>query len=311
MEFVSINNLDIDVSRVSIGTWAVGGWLWGGTDKGKAFSAILSGLEKGINIIDTAPVYGFGLSEEICGKAIKEFGHRDEIVIATKLGLDWNRGKVFRNSSRKRILKEIDDSLIRLQTDYIDIYQIHWYDNNTHSQETAETLLELKEQGKIRAIGVSNYSVEQMSEFQMTTKLDTLQPPYNLFERDIEKNIIPYCKANKINILAYGSICRGLLSGKITKERVFQGDDIRKTDDKFSKEKISKYLDKVNKLNSFAKENYGKNVIELAVRWILDKGVDIALWGVRRPEQLIDIDRVWDWKIDNDSMKEIDKILDS
>ena len=309
MEYTKINKLDIEISRVAIGTWAIGGWLWGGTDVKKAFSAILSGLEKGINIIDTAPVYGFGLSEEICGRAIKEFGNRDKIIIATKLGLEWNNGKVFRNASRKRILQEIDDSLRRLQTDYIDIYQVHWHDANTASQETAETLLELQEQGKIKAIGVSNYSVSQMKEFQETAKLDTLQPPYNLFEREIEKDILPYCKENNINVLSYGSICRGLLSGKMTEERIFTGDDIRKSDKKFTKY-FKSYLNVVNKLNEFANKNYSKRVIELAVRWILDKGVDIALWGIRRPEQLKDIDGVWNWKLDESSMKEIDIILE-
>lgn len=309
MEYTQINNIDIDVSRVAIGTWAIGGWLWGGTDKDKAFAAIISGLENGINIIDTAPVYGFGLSEKICGNAIKEFGNRDKIVIATKLGLEWNNGKVFRNSSRKRILKEIDDSLKRLQTDYIDIYQVHWHDDNTSAEETAETLLQLKEQGKIRAIGVSNYSVSQMKDFQKTAVLDTMQPPYNLFEREIENDILPYCKNNKINVLAYGSICRGLLSGKMTKDRVFQGDDIRKTDKKFSEKYFDMYLDAVQKLDDFARKNYNKRVIDLAVRWILDKGVDIALWGIRRPEQLEDIVGVWDWELDDGAMREIDGIL--
>jgi len=311
LEYIHINNIDFDVSRVAIGTWAIGGWLWGGTDKEKAFSAIISGLEKGINIIDTAPVYGFGLSEEICGKAIKEFGNRDKIVIATKLGLEWNSGKVFRNSSRKRILKEIDDSLRRLQTDYIDIYQVHWHDGNTQAEETAETLLQLKERNKIRAIGVSNYSVSQMREFQKFAKIDTLQPPYNIFEREIEKDILPYCKNSNINVLAYGSICRGLLSGKMTKERVFNGDDIRKSDKKFSEKYFGLYLNIVKKLDDFANKNYNKRVIDLAVRWILDKGIDIALWGVRSPEQLDDIDGVWDWKLDGTAMKEIDKILNS
>ena len=157
-EFVSIPKTQLKVSRVALGTWAMGGWMWGGTDQRESVATIHAALGQGINLIDTAPVYGFGVSEEIVGTALE--GVRTEAVIATKAGLEWRDGKVYRNASRERIMQEIDDSLRRLRTDYIDIYQVHWPDPLVPVEETAEAMRTLYEQGKIRAIGVSNFSVD-------------------------------------------------------------------------------------------------------------------------------------------------------
>ncbi|MDY6821791.1 MAG: aldo/keto reductase [Deferribacterota bacterium] len=311
MEFVTIKNTDLKASRVALGTWAIGGWMWGGTEEKESIKTILKALDTEINMIDTAPVYGFGTSEEIVGKAIKEYGKRDEVIVATKAGLEWSNGNIFRNASKERILKEIDDSLRRLNVDYIDIYQIHWPDRMTPFEETAETMLRLKEQGKIRAIGVSNYNVEQMEAFEKVAEINTQQPPYNLFERYIEKDILPYCIDKGINILAYGAICRGLLSGKMTKDREFKGDDLRKSDPKFQGERFESYLECVNKLNDFAKNKYNREVIHLAVRWILDKTkIGIALWGARKPSQLDNIDGIFGWHLNESDFKEIDKIIE-
>ncbi len=310
MENVKIGDIDLKPTRLALGAWSIGGWMWGGSDEKKSVETVIKALDKGVNIIDTAPVYGFGKSEKIVAKALKEVGDRDKIFIATKLGLKWKGEKISRDSSKERITKEIDDSLARLETDYIDLYQVHWPDENVPFEETAETLEELKRQGKIRAIGVSNYSPAQMDEFRKTAKLDSCQPPLNLFERETEKEILPYCKKNNIKTLAYGSICRGLLSGKMTKDRVFRFGDLRRADPKFQPGTIEKYLKAVDKLDEFAKENFGKQVIHLALRWILDKGTDIALLGARKPEQLEPIDKLWDWKLDDDSMKKIDVILE-
>jgi aryl-alcohol dehydrogenase-like predicted oxidoreductase len=309
MEYIKIKNIDIDVSRIALGTWAIGGWLWGGTDKNDSENTILTALDKGINMIDTAAVYGFGLSEEIIGKTIKQYYEREKIVIATKCGLSWQGDKIYRDSSRKKIFKEIDDSLKRLQTDYIDIYQVHWPDKNTPFVETAEALYSLMEKGKIKAIGISNFSVEQMENFRKETPIHINQPPYNLFEREIEDDILPYCKENGISTLAYGSICRGLLSGKMSEDTRFEGDDNRLSDPKFLNEEFKHNLKIVDKLNAFAKDNYGKKVIDLALRWILDKGVEVAIFGARRPEQLDAIDNLDGWNIDGEEMKEIDEIL--
>src|SRR6056297_1169257 len=153
MEFTQVSNLDLEISRVTLGTWAIGGWMWGGTDEQKSIDTVLEAIDKGVTTIDTAPVYGQGKSEELVGKAVQEYGNREDIQLATKLGLEWDaNGNIERNSSRDRILKEVDDSLRRLQTDYIDIYQVHWPDLDTDFAETAETLQELLDSGKIRAI---------------------------------------------------------------------------------------------------------------------------------------------------------------
>lgn len=296
-------------SRICLGTWAIGGWMWGGTEDKESVNTILAAFDRGINMIDTAPVYGFGHSEEIVGNAILQYGKREQIIIATKVGLDWKDGKVFRNSSPARITKEIDDSLKRLKTDYIDLYQVHWPDPKIPLEETAKTLLRLLEQGKIRAIGVSNYSPQQMETFRKIAPIHTSQPPFNLFERDIEKNVFPFTEKAEIITLAYGSLCRGLLTGKMKPDTEFSGDDLRKVDPKFRAPLYQDYLDAVTAFDQFAKQNYQKNVLALAVRWVLDKGKTIALWGGRHPAQLQNIDDVLGWHLDAAAMKEIDRIL--
>ena len=191
MEAITIPAADLTVSRVALGTWAIGGWMWGGTDEAAATATIRSAVERGISLIDTAPVYGFGRSEEIVGKALSEGGLRRKVRIATKLGLAWKDGKVYRDSRPERIRREVEDSLKRLRTDVIDIYQVHWPDLETPIEETAAVLEALRQEGKIRAIGVSNYSPAQMETFRSAARLDTVQPPYNLFEREIEADILP------------------------------------------------------------------------------------------------------------------------
>ena len=191
MEFIKIKGTDIETSRIGLGAWAIGGWLWGGSEERESIDTIHEALDSGINLIDTAAIYGFGRSEEIVGKALEEYGGRDKIVIATKCGLDWTSGKVFRNSERDRIRKEVEDSLERLRTDYIDIYQVHWPDYETSFEEPALAMKELFDEGKIRAIGVSNYNIEQLDIFRSISPLHTSQPPYNIFERDIDKDIAP------------------------------------------------------------------------------------------------------------------------
>src|ERR1700719_1465870 len=185
MELTAIPGTSLKVSPVAIGTWAIGGWMWGGTDEAESIATIRTAFERGINIVDTAPVYGFGRSEEIVGKAIAEAGLRSDVLIATKAGLEWDRGRVFRNASRARILREVEDSLLRLRTDYIDIYQVHWPDPLVTIEETADAMNGLLRQGKIRAIGVSNFSVGQIERFRSVAPLHVLQP-HNLFERGIE-----------------------------------------------------------------------------------------------------------------------------
>jgi aryl-alcohol dehydrogenase-like predicted oxidoreductase len=308
MEFAEIPGTTLKVSRVGLGTWAIGGWLWGGTDEAESVTAIRAALTHGINVIDTAPVYGFGRSEEIVGNAIAD-GLRERVVLATKVGLEWQSGKITRNGSRARIMQEIDDSLRRLRTDYIDIYQVHWPDPLTPIEETAEAMLSLLEQGRIRAIGVSNFSVEQMDRFRTVAPLHAAQPPYNFFERDIDKDILPYCRENGIATLGYGALCRGLLSGRMRPDTKFEGDDLRLHDPKFQPPRFAQYLAAVERLDRLAQERYGKRVIHLAVRWMLDQGITTALWGARHPDQLDPVDAVMGWSLDDAAKAEIDRIL--
>jgi aryl-alcohol dehydrogenase-like predicted oxidoreductase len=226
MEFAEIKGASLRVSRIGLGTWAIGGWMWGGSDDAQSIETIRAALDHGVNLIDTAPVYGFGRSEEVVGQALA--GRRGRAVIATKVGLEWKDGKVFRNASRARINQEIEDSLRRLQTDHIDIYQVHWPDPKTPVEETAEAMKALLDQGKIGAIGVSNFSVAEMERFRAVAPIHVLQPPYNLFEREIEADILPYCLTHGIATFGYGALCRGLLSGRMKPDTVFDAGDLRR-----------------------------------------------------------------------------------
>jgi aryl-alcohol dehydrogenase-like predicted oxidoreductase len=309
MEFANIADTGLTVSRVGLGTWAIGGWMWGGTDEQESIATIHAAVERGVNLIDTAPAYGFGRSEEIVGRAIADGRLRSRVVIATKAGLGWQDGKVFRNASRDRIMHEVIQSLQRLRTDYIDIYQVHWPDPLVPIEETAEAMQTLFDQGKIRAIGVSNFSVAQIERFRRVAKLHVVQPPYNLFEREIEAELMPYCRQSGLATLTYGALCRGLLSGKLQEVVHFQGDDLRLTDPKFQSPRYAQYLAAVRRLDQFARHDYRKRVIHLAVRWILDQGAATALWGARHPEQLRPIDEVFGWSLDTAAKAEIDRIL--
>jgi aryl-alcohol dehydrogenase-like predicted oxidoreductase len=310
MEYARLTGLNRDVSRIGLGTWSIGGSMWGGTDERDALQTIRAALDYGINLIDTAPVYGLGRAEELVGRALAQYGKRDEVVIATKAGLEWRGNQIYRNSSRSRILTEIDNSLRRLRTDYIDIYQIHWPDPLVPIEETAAAMQQLHKQGKIRAIGVSNYSLGQMNTFRRVAPLHTEQPPYNLFERAVEEVVLPYCQIQGISTLTYGSLCRGLLSGKMKSDTAFHGDDVRKTDPKFQEPRYTQYLKAVKRLDHFAQENYGKRVLELAVRWALDQPfVTVALWGARHPSQLTATANVVGWNLDRAALNAIDEIV--
>src|SRR6267143_2104516 len=277
MPFAGIPGTSLEVSRIALGTWAIGGWMWGGSKETESIDTIRAALDRGITLVNTAPVYGFGRSEEIVGKALAAPGLRSRAVIATKVGLEGRDGSVLRNASRARIMREVEDSLRRLRTDYIDIYQVHWPDPPVPMEETAAAMASLYNQGKIRAIGVSNFSVAQMEAFRRVAPLHVLQSPYNLFERGIEDEILPYCRRNDIAVLGYGSLCRGLLSGRIRRDTKFTGDDLRRTDPKFLAPRLEQYLSAVERLDLLAQYRYGKRIIDLAVRWILDQGATAAL----------------------------------
>jgi aryl-alcohol dehydrogenase-like predicted oxidoreductase len=311
LEYINIKGTNLVSSRIALGTWAIGGWMWGGSDEKESIRTIHAALDHGINLLDTAPIYGQGRSEEIVGEALRQRGGRGAVILATKVGIDWTTGRIERNSTRERILQELHDSLHRLQTDYIDIYQVHWPDPLVPIEETAATLRELYEQGKIRAIGVSNYSPEEMARFEAIAPLHTIQPPYNLFEREIERDVLPYAVGHDVTTLTYGALCRGLLSGTMHADHQFSNDDMRKTSDpKFQQSHFAEYLDAASKLDAYAREHFGKRVIHLAVRWLLDQpGVSIALWGARGPEQLAAISEVSGWSLAKSDFAAIDSIL--
>jgi aryl-alcohol dehydrogenase-like predicted oxidoreductase len=310
IETIEIGAPNMIASRIALGTWAIGGWMWGGSDTRNAFRTIQAAIDKGINLIDTAPAYGFGHAEEIVGRALAPNRRRNRMFIATKCGLEWRGDKLRRNASPSRIREEIEDSLTRLRTDYVDIYQLHWPDPLVPIEESAGALTKLLEEGKIRAIGVSNLDAAQTERFRQVAPVRTVQPPYNLFERQIETDVLPYAQKTGLIVLAYGALCRGLLSGRIGKETRFEGDDLRRVDPKFQQPRFDQYLAAVAELDRFARANFGRSVMALAVRWILDQGPTVALWGARRPEQLAEIDTAMGWSLDGAAMREIDRILE-
>ena len=305
----------VKVSRIGLGTWAIGGLDWGAVPDEVAIATCLNALERGINLIDTAPIYGHGRAEEIVGKAMRAHGRREDFYIATKVGLEWNERGVFANSTTARLRLELEASLRRLATDYIDLYQVHWPDTQTPICETAALLAEFKSQGKVRAIGVSNFNSAQMDAFRSVARLASNQLPYNLFERGIERsehgdNLLTWCADHQVAVLTWSSLCRSLLGGRVTRGMSFDTGDIRSVDPKFREPRFSQYITAVERLDTFAHERYGKTVLELAVRWVLDRpGISVALWGAKRPGQLDAVAGVMGWKLDASAMAEIDRIV--
>jgi len=304
------------VSRIGLGTWALGGTEWGAVPDEVAVATCLSALDHGINLIDTAPIYGHGRAEEMVGKAIRAHGHRDAFFIATKAGLEWGSSGVFANSTESRLRKELEDSLRRLGTDSIDLYQIHWPDPLVPIAETAALLAEFQCEGKVRALGVSNFNVAQMEEFRTVAPLASDQPPYNIFDRGMDQSepetlsIRDWCAAYGVAILTWSSLCRSLLAGRVHRGMKFDAHDIRNFDPKFQEPRFGQYMTAVKRLAALAKEKYGKTVLELAARWVLDRpGVSVALWGARRPEQLDAVAGVLGWTLDIGGMAEIDRIV--
>jgi aryl-alcohol dehydrogenase-like predicted oxidoreductase len=310
MEYTLVSGTEMNVSRIAQGTWAIGGWMWGGTDERESIRTIHAALDKGINLIDTAPVYGFGVSEEIVGKAIEERGHREKVFIATKVGLEWHNGSVSRNSSPARIRKESKirsvDSARTTSTSIKSIGRIR----PSRSKKPPRTMQALFKEGLIRAIGVSNYSPEQLNQFMSVSELHTVQPPYNLFERQIDSDVLPYVREKNLSAFAYGPLCRGLLTGTMQPDTKFTGDDLRQSDPKFQPPRFAQYLNAVQQLDDLAQKRYGKHVMDLAVRWVLDQpGITAALWGARHPGELEAVAGALDWNLDADAHAAIDQIL--
>jgi aryl-alcohol dehydrogenase-like predicted oxidoreductase len=290
----------VEVSPITLGAWAIGGWMWGGSDHKDSIAAIHASLDHGITSIDTAPIYGFGHSEKVVGEAIK--GRRDKFEILTKAGMRWEGSKgeyffttndnsgtqreVYKYSGRDSIINECEESLQRLGTDYIDLYQIHWPDLTTPIEETMEALGMLLDQGKIRAIGVSNYSVEQMQRANTVIDLSTNQVPYSMVRREIENEVVPWCLDNHCGILAYSPLQRGLLTGKITPDYPFAPGDSRPELPHFKINnliKINQFLDLIKPLA----EEKGASLSQLVIAWTLKQpGITVALVGARTEDQV-------------------------
>ncbi|RST85364.1 aldo/keto reductase [Aquibium carbonis] len=284
----------VKASAIGLGTWAIGGWMWGGTDERTSIEAIQASIDEGVSLIDTAPAYGQGLSEEIVGKAIA--GRRDSVVLATKCGLVWHTTKgnhffdydgrpVHRHLGRESIFFEVEQSLRRLGTDHIDLYITHWQDPTTPIEETVDALLDLKRQGKIGSIGASNVSTGELDAYVATGALDAIQEEYSMVKRDIERTLLPVCAKHGISTLSYSSPALGLLSGRIGPERTFTGDDLRKDNPRFSTSNRAKVARLMAEIAPVAAAHEA-TPSQIVIAWTIQQpGITFSLCGARNPEQ--------------------------
>jgi aryl-alcohol dehydrogenase-like predicted oxidoreductase len=311
MKQIRLGRTNLRVSRVAFGTWQLGG-DWGATDEKAAVAAIQHATDQGVNFFDTAQGYGFGASEELLARALKG-RPRDQVVIATKGGLrPTNRGRVDRDASPRWIRDGVEASLKALGTDYIDLYQIHWPDPRTPFGNTARALAELVAAGKIRHVGVSNFDAAEMEDFGKALQVETLQPPYHLFRRDIEASILPYTTANDIGVLVYGPLAHGLLSGALTEDSKFAPNDWRSKSPVFRGEAYRRNLAVVSALQRFADFELGTTVSRLAVAWTLaNPAVHVAIVGTRNPKHVDDAVAATELALDHQTMKVIDEIVRS
>jgi aryl-alcohol dehydrogenase-like predicted oxidoreductase len=313
IEYKQFGRTALHVSKISYGTWQFGG-DWGRVETsqweaGKA--TVQKALELGINFFDTAQAYGFGLAERMLGESLQPYlkGLREDIVLATKGGLRMEGDKLLRDASVRWIRQGVEQSLRNLGVDYIDLYQVHWPDPNTPIEETASTLDQLVHEGKIRYVGVSNYNVEQMKAFEKTRKLDALQPPYSLFRRDIEQDILPYTREHGIGVLVYGPLAHGLLAGSFTPQTTFKADYWRSKSEIFHGELFQRNLAVVEHLKRLA-EQEGMTVAQLAIAWVLAQpAVDVAIVGARSPEQLEQTAPAGEIHLRQATLREIERIM--
>jgi aryl-alcohol dehydrogenase-like predicted oxidoreductase len=288
MEYRKLGSSDLNVSVIGFGAWGIGGApFWSSEGDNISVKSIQKAYDMGINFFDTAPVYGFGLSERLIGKALKPV--RDKVILATKCGLRWEKevlGSISKVATRESILEEIDQSLERLDTDYIDLYQVHWPDGKTPHEETMETLLEIQKQGKIRHIGVSNYSVEQMQPCLKIVPLVSLQPEYSLLQRSIEKETVPFCLIHDIGIIAYSPLASGVLTGKYDRDTKFKDWRSKGIIGQFTGEAFVNNIEKVERFKTIAGSEK-KTCGQMAVNWVIHQpGVVSALVGVKNDRQV-------------------------
>jgi aryl-alcohol dehydrogenase-like predicted oxidoreductase len=312
-----IGKSGIEGSVVALGTWAIGGWLWGGTEEKKSIEAIQTSIDRGINLIDTAPAYGMGYSEEIVGKAIA--GRRDEVVIATKCAMVWHTDKgephieqngkmINRYLNPDSIRYEVEQSLKRLNVETIDVYQTHWQDDGvTPIEDTMACLMDLKQQGKIRAIGASNVNVQHMKEYMAAGQLDNIQNKYSMMDRNDENDVLPVCQENQIAYFAYSPMSMGLLTGKVTPDRHFPDDDVRSRIPRFSKENIQAVQPFLDDLNTIAVAREC-TMAQLTIAWTAEK-VSHVLVGARNQEQAISNADAGEVKLTPEEVQQIDNLI--
>jgi aryl-alcohol dehydrogenase-like predicted oxidoreductase len=313
-----IGRSGVKASAVGLGTWAIGGWMWGGTDERESIAAIQASLDAGVTLIDTAPAYGLGRSEEIVGKALA--GRRDKAIIATKCGLVWHTHKgrhffdqdgkpVHRYLGRDAIRHEVEQSLKRLGTDYIDLYITHWQDPTTPIEETMAALEELRQAGKIKAIGASNVDRGELEQYIAIGGLDAIQERFSMIDREIEAELLPLTRRNGVATLSYSSLALGLLSGGIGPERVFSGDDQRRDNPRFSvgnREKVAAFAKAIQPVA----EKHGATIAQIVIAWTLaQEGVTFALCGARNPAQALDNARAGTIRLDHDDLTGIDAAI--
>jgi len=323
METRKLGQSDLEVSVIAFGAWAIGGWMWGGSDSKDAVKAIETAVDNGMTTIDTASVYGFGLSEELVGKAVK--GKRDKVQVLTKFGMSWdgkhgeyffetkdNEGKdikIYKHSSKEKVLQDCDSSLRRLKTDYIDLFQIHWPDATTPVTETMEALEILIQKGKIRAGGVCNYNRELTAEAVSSFSIASNQLPYSMVNRNIENEIVPYCLQNNIGILAYSPLQRGLLTGKIKQGYKFNEGDTRPNTIYYKEPNLTNILLLLKNINCIAEER-NVSLGQVVLNWTIQQpGITCALAGARNPSQVIENTGAVNFRLAPDEIERINKLL--
>jgi aryl-alcohol dehydrogenase-like predicted oxidoreductase len=308
---VTLGVTGVEVHPIAFGTWQLGG-EWGEFDEQQAIAAIRQARELGVNLFDTAQGYGFGASEEILGRALRDDldQRRDEVVIATKGGLRKTDDGLVRDSSPDFLRSGLEDSLRSLGVDFVDIYQVHWPDPNVPFAETAAALEEFVQEGKIRHVGVSNYDAGQMAEFARTRPVETLQPPYHLFRRDIEAEALPYAREHDVGVLAYGPLAHGLLTGSMDEHTTFAADDWRSQSSVFEGEAFRRNLEIVGELERFAADELGTSVAQLAIAWTLaNPAVHVAIVGARSPGHIEESVAAAQLQLSESDLERIDHIM--
>ena len=310
MDYTTLGRSGLEVSKVCFGTWQFGG-DWGEVERDDAIAAVRKAVDLGVTFFDTAQGYGFGESEQLLSEALGGDLTRDDVVVATKGGLRPDDNGVTRDASAGFIREGVEESLRHLGVESIDLYQVHWPDPETPSEETARALEELVKAGKVRHVGVSNFNAEQMEEFERHLPVETLQPPYHLFRRDIEQDVLPWCREHEVGVLAYGPLAHGLLSGRFSLGDELPDDDWRSGSDLFQGENFERNLQTVEQLKGLAEER-GHTVAQLAVAWTLAQpGVHVAITGARRPDHIEGIAPAVEVDLGDDDLAEIDRIMES